>query len=205
MLLLNLILLIEVTFSTPTLDYAQNPINERNGLVSAVTANTVKSPAASVKHFAHKLAMLLLLGFFLFARAAPSSTDTKSGGHGVIRLQVKPCCPHVLKEDRVQFAVWLLGKTLAADWSVSGPGCTGAACGTVSSDGVYTAPATIPKPPTVRVKATITSERVKATLPPDVNHDDSATVTICSCESQPTVGKQCWSACALPYPSNQKR
>ena len=32
MLLLNLILLIEVTFSTPTPDYAQNPLNECYGL-----------------------------------------------------------------------------------------------------------------------------------------------------------------------------
>jgi hypothetical protein len=100
----------------------------------------------AVKHFAHKLTVLLLVGVFLFARDAPSSTETKSGGRGVISLQVKPCCPHVLKGDRVQFAVWLLGKTLAADWSVSGPGCKAAACGTVSSDGLYTAPAIIPKP-----------------------------------------------------------
>jgi hypothetical protein len=159
----------------------------------------------AVKHFAHKLTVLLLVGVFLFARAAPSSIETKSGGRGVISMQVKPCCPHVLKGDRVQFAVWLLGKTLAADWSVSGPGCKAAACGTVSSDGLYTAPAIIPKPPAVWVKATLTSERVKATLPPDVNHAASATVTMCSCEPQPTVGKQCWSTCALPYPSNQER
>ena len=43
-------------------------------------------------------------------------------------------------------------------WSVSGNGCAGAACGTVSSTGLYTAPAALPNPTTVTVKATSTAE-----------------------------------------------
>jgi hypothetical protein len=42
----------------------------------------------------------------------------------------------------------------AIAWSVSGAGCTGAACGTVSSSGVYTAPALPPSPPSVQITAT---------------------------------------------------
>ena len=42
-----------------------------------------------------------------------------------------------------------------ADWSVSGVGCTDAACGTISQDGLYTAPDVLPKPPWVRVKGTL--------------------------------------------------
>ena len=42
----------------------------------------------------------------------------------------------------------------AVNWSVSGSGCSGAACGTVSSSGLYTAPASVPNPATVTVTAT---------------------------------------------------
>ena len=39
-------------------------------------------------------------------------------------------------------------------WSVEGSGCTAAACGTISADGLYTAPAVPPSPATVRIVAT---------------------------------------------------
>ena len=39
-------------------------------------------------------------------------------------------------------------------WSVSGSGCVGSACGTISPTGVYTAPALSPSPPTVQITAT---------------------------------------------------
>jgi hypothetical protein len=42
----------------------------------------------------------------------------------------------------------------AISWSVSGLGCTGAACGTISSGGVYTAPPFAPAPPAVQITAT---------------------------------------------------
>jgi hypothetical protein len=43
-------------------------------------------------------------------------------------------------------------------WTVTGNGCAGAACGTISSTGLYTAPAALPNPTTVTVKATSTAE-----------------------------------------------
>ena len=39
-------------------------------------------------------------------------------------------------------------------WSVSGSGCSGAGCGTIDATGHYTAPATVPDPATVMVRAT---------------------------------------------------
>jgi hypothetical protein len=39
-------------------------------------------------------------------------------------------------------------------WGVSGQGCTGAACGTISSGGVFTAPPTPPAPASVQIVAT---------------------------------------------------
>jgi TonB family protein len=43
-------------------------------------------------------------------------------------------------------------------WSVSGPGCSQSACGTISDAGLYTAPVNAPNPPKVIVKATARSD-----------------------------------------------
>ena len=48
-------------------------------------------------------------------------------------------------------------------WSVTGTGCTGAACGTISSSGIYTAPSVPPSPTTVQVIATPEADATKAT------------------------------------------
>jgi hypothetical protein len=47
-------------------------------------------------------------------------------------------------------------------WSVSGSGCTGAACGTIDGNGLFTAPATPPNPQTVTVKATSVADSSKS-------------------------------------------
>ncbi len=39
-------------------------------------------------------------------------------------------------------------------WNVSGPGCSKSSCGTISDNGLYTAPADIPNPPKVFIEAT---------------------------------------------------
>ena len=44
--------------------------------------------------------------------------------------------------------------SLAISWGLSGSGCSGAACGTISSSGVYTAPSIPPSPATVQITAT---------------------------------------------------
>ena len=47
-------------------------------------------------------------------------------------------------------------------WSVAGTGCAGAACGTISSSGVYTAPSIPPSPATVQIIATPQADPSKA-------------------------------------------
>lgn len=46
------------------------------------------------------------------------------------------------------------GASQSVVWSVSGSGCSGAGCGTIDATGQYTAPATVPNPATVMVRAT---------------------------------------------------
>ena len=57
----------------------------------------------------------------------------------------------------------------AVTWSLSGVGCSGAMCGTISNTGLYTAPGSVPNPATVTVTATSVS---------DASKSDSATITI---------------------------
>jgi len=141
-----------------------------------------------------EVAVLLVCGVFLFAQCAPPLTAQKAEGEGVIRLRIKPCCPSVPSGGKVQFSVTLgQSKNLEANWSLSGPGCKGSACGTVSAAGVYTAPRRVPNPPTVWVKATLAS---------DTSQETSATVSLCSCEPEPAATNKCWSACVLPNSSH---
>jgi hypothetical protein len=50
----------------------------------------------------------------------------------------------------------------AVTWTVSGAGCTGAACGTISTAGVYTAPAIVPQPPAVSITATSQADTTRS-------------------------------------------
>ena len=76
---------------------------------------------------------------------APSSVTVSAGGVQQFTAIVSPS-----------------GAYQAVNWSVSGTGCTGAKCGTISSTGMYTAPATVPNPPTVTITATLVADSAKS-------------------------------------------
>ena len=58
-----------------------------------------------------------------------------------------------------QFSVSLGSiKDPAVTWSVSGDGCSGSTCGTISATGLYTAPIVGPMPPFIMVKATLAAD-----------------------------------------------
>lgn len=85
---------------------------------------------------------------------SPASVTVQTGGAQPFAVIVSPS-----------------GANQAVTWSVSGTGCTGANCGTISSVGMYTAPASVPNPATVTVTATSVTDSTKS---------GSATVTIAS-------------------------
>jgi hypothetical protein len=63
-------------------------------------------------------------------------------------------------------------------WSVSGAGCSGASCGTISSTGSYTAPLIPPSPPAVQVIATPQADPSKAvSLPVTIVPEISVSVS----------------------------
>ena len=117
-----------------------------NPLAITVTATSVADPARSA------LAIVTL-------QAAPAVT-------------VSPVSAKVQTGTQTQFTATVTGTTnTVVIWSVSGSGCAGLSCGTVTSNGLYTAPANVPNPPLVAVTATLLAY-------PTIS--GSATVTITS-------------------------
>ena len=71
-------------------------------------------------------------------------------------MSINPTHTQIAAGGRTQFYLELAGNlTKAADWIVTGSGCTGTTCGTISPNGLYTAPDVLPDPPFVRVKGTL--------------------------------------------------
>jgi hypothetical protein len=93
--------------------------------------------------------------------AASSAADTsKTGGASVtvvstVTVSVKPSSAHVNPNSSLQFTATVSGTSnQSVTWSLSGAGCSGSACGQITTGGSYTAPATIPFPNSVTVTAT---------------------------------------------------
>lgn len=87
-----------------------------------------------------------------------------------LAVTVSPSSVQVAVGTKQQFHAMITGADdSAVTWSVGGPGCEGSACGVISADGFYTAPAKIPNPATISVTATV------ATTP---SESASSTVTI---------------------------
>ena len=89
------------------------------------------------------------------------------------RITISPTDTRVVSGTTQQFSVTIFTtkgavkdwKTFTtrtpANWTVFGTGCEGAACGTISDAGLYTAPATVPTPPTVTVRAALSTDSSK--------------------------------------------
>ncbi len=102
-----------------------------------------------------------------------------------ISVSVSPSAASVPIQGTKQFtaAVANDSSNKGVTWSLSGTGCSGAACGTLSSTSsnpvTYTAPATVPNPATLTVTATSVADTTKSAL---------ATVTVTSTSASCHVG-----------------
>lgn len=109
---------------------------------------------------------LLTLAFCL----ACSNTKNGGGGGGGVQVSVSPSGQAVGVTLTQQFTANVSGTSnKAVTWSVSGSGCTGAACGSIDTNGKYTAPNVSPNPAQVTVTATSQADSSKS---------DSATVNV---------------------------
>jgi PKD repeat protein len=81
----------------------------------------------------------------------------------VVAVAVTPANASTTTGATQQFTASVTGTSnTAITWMVSGTGCGGTACGTISSTGLYTAPAGAPSPPTVTVTATSVADPTKS-------------------------------------------
>lgn len=96
----------------------------------------------------------------MFCSLLPTISGCGAGGSTgtvppAVVVTVSPPSASVVEKASQQFTASVTGTTNAAvTWTVSGAGCGGASCGTVSSSGLYTAPGAVPSPATVSVTAT---------------------------------------------------
>ncbi|MBV8282517.1 MAG: hypothetical protein JO347_10715, partial [Candidatus Eremiobacteraeota bacterium] len=90
-----------------------------------------------------------------------STTVTISSSN--VNVTVSPGSASVSAGAQQQFAATVTGSNnTAVTWSLSGVGCTGALCGTISSAGLYTAPAQAPNPPFITVTATSVADPARS-------------------------------------------
>jgi hypothetical protein len=68
----------------------------------------------------------------------------------------------------------------AVTWSATGPGCSGTECGTITSGGLYTAPASLPSPATVKITAASQA---------DPSQTGSATLTLIASNNARLLGQ----------------
>jgi hypothetical protein len=100
---------------------------------------------------------------------ATSQADPSKSGTGIVTVvapivvSVSPATAQVIEGAQQQFTATVSGTpNTSVTWSLAGAGCTGSACGTITGAGLYTAPNTVPKPPTVTVTATSQADPSKS-------------------------------------------
>lgn len=87
-----------------------------------------------------------------------------------IAVSVSPLSANVSVNGTQQFTALVQNSTnTAVSWAVAGTGCSGNSCGTITGDGLYTAPPAVPNPATVTITATSQADTAKSS---------TATVTI---------------------------
>ena len=80
-----------------------------------------------------------------------------------ISVAVSPVNPSVGVGASQQFSASVLGTTnTAVTWSLTGAGCSGAACGTLSSNGLFKAPSAVPPSASVKITATSVADSTMA-------------------------------------------
>jgi hypothetical protein len=81
----------------------------------------------------------------------------------VVSITLSPRTVSVTAGQTQQFTATVTGSTnTAVSYALSGSGCTGSACGTISASGLYTAPSPIPASGTVTVTATASADSSKS-------------------------------------------
>ena len=99
----------------------------------------------------------------MVALLAACGADQTLPPEATISVSLDPSTVIVCVTQSVQFTATVHNSTNdAVNWSLSGAGCSGDACGTISTTGLYTAPAAVPDPGLVTVRATSAADASKS-------------------------------------------
>jgi len=92
-----------------------------------------------------------------------SNTATLTVSATPVAITVNPNTAVVMAGSTQKFAGTVTGTSnTAITWTVSGVGCAGVACGTISTNGQFVAPASVPSPAAIIVKATSVADPTKS-------------------------------------------
>lgn len=95
--------------------------------------------------------------------AISGSATVTIGSPGSISVTVSPSTPAVSAGAKQQFTATVTGSSnTSVTWGLSGIGCVGSSCGTITTTGLYTAPSAAPDPPFVTVTATSAADSTKS-------------------------------------------
>jgi N-acetylneuraminic acid mutarotase len=113
----------------------------------------------------------ILVGVLLITWACSTAPpDDPPPPPPAVSVTLTPDAANVYVDQSALFTATVHNSTdLAVTWTLSGVGCSGAACGTISGAGLYTAPSTAPIPASVIVTATSAADTSKSA---------SATITV---------------------------
>src|SRR6266849_3954333 len=128
-----------------------------------------------VRILMRRASFLVGLAYLCAWLAGCASTGSKGAPTAVVSVAVTPSSASVAVSKSQQFTASVTGSSnTAVTWSVTG----GAANGTISASGLYTAPSAVPNPAQVTVRATSQADATKSS---------SANVTVTTASSGGTV------------------
>ena len=167
------------TITIPAVSVSVSPpnISLDGGQTQQYTATVTNATNQAVTWSVTGLGSINSQGLYSAPATVPSQTTvtitatsvadpTKSGSIIVtlipISVTVSPATAMVAITGKKQFTADVEATSnTAVTWSVSGAGCSGSACGTISGTGHFVAPSAVPSPSTVTVKATSVADPTK--------------------------------------------
>jgi len=137
--------------SNTAVNWAVNGISGGNAVMGTISSSgSYQAPAI----LPSPASMQILATSQADAASSASASVTVTSD---VRVQIAPAMASVNLGATQPFAATITSAghpATSVTWSLAGPGCAGTACGTLSADGAFTAPAIVPAPPSVTVTAT---------------------------------------------------
>jgi hypothetical protein len=134
---------------------------QKNGTaVSGATSSTYTTPPTTAAD--NRALFDVVVSNTAGSVTSNNGTLNVSGSTGVA-ITVSPIATTVSTGAPQQFTATVTGSSnTSVTWAVSAAGCSGVACGTISTGGLYSAPASVPSPANVNVTVTSVADPTKS-------------------------------------------